>query len=265
MTTRGVRRGAAGVLLLAAMTMGSVTEASAQSRRGSRDRAPAPRAWVDVSLVGADPIGEFGDLVDGGFGLNLGGRFAIDDAAAVSLRLDGGFMIYGHERTSLCFPPPIGCRIGADLTTTNQIGYLGVGPEFSLPGSVSPYVFGTVGFSYFGTSSSLSGLDDDEDLFNTRHYSDFVTATRLGGGIRTRVGATSHGPVAFDIGVEYHRNGVAEYLREGDILDHPDGSITLFPNRTEANMVVLRLGVSFGFGARSDDRRDDRSRRRRGR
>lgn len=264
MTTTGWRV-STGMLLLAAVTMGSAVDAAAQDWRGSRDNSGTPRGWVDVSLVGADPIGDFGDLVDGGFGANVGGRFAIDRAGALSLRLDGGFMVYGHERTSLCFPPPIGCRIGADLTTTNHIGYVGVGPEFAIPGSVSPYVFGTVGFSYFGTSSSISGLNDGEELFNTRHYSDFVTATRVGGGIRTRVGSTDAGPVAFDIGVEYHRNGVAEYLREGDILDHPDGSITLFPNRTEANMLVLRLGVSFGFGGRSDDRRQERPRGRRGR
>ncbi len=79
------------------------------------------------------------------------------------------------------------------------------------------------------------------------------------------MGATNRGPIAINLGVEYHRNGVAEYLNEGDILDHPDGSITLFPNRTEANMLVLRLGVSFGLGGRSDDRDDRRSRGRRGR
>ena len=259
----GGRISAGVMVLLVSGLMGSVEEAEAQSRRGSNDWAP--RGWVDINLVGADPVGEFGELVDGGFGANVGGRLAIDNAGAVSLRLDGGFMVYGHERTSLCFPPPIGCRIGADLTTTNHIGYLGVGPELAIPGAVSPYVFGTVGFSYFGTSSSLSGLDDDEDLFNTRHYSDWVTATRLGGGIRTQVGSTSHGPVAIDVGVEYHRNGVAEYLSEGDILDHPDGSITLFPNRTEANMLVMRLGVSFGLGGRDDDRQDRRARGRRGR
>ncbi len=264
MTTRGGWRISAGVLMVAAMTMGSAVEAAAQTRRGSRDSA-APRGWVDLNIIGADPVGEFGELVDGGIGANVGGRLAIDRIGAVSLRLDGGFMVYGHERESLCFPPPIGCRIGADLTTTNHIAYLGVGPEFSLPGAVSPYVFGTVGFSYFGTSSSLSGLDDDENLFETRHYSDWVTATRFGGGIRARVGATNSGPVAIDVGVEYHRNGVAEYLREGDILDHPDGSITLFPNRTEANMMVLRVGVSFGFGGGNDDRRDDPPRRGRGR
>jgi hypothetical protein len=57
--------------------------------------------------------------------------------------------------------------------------------------------------------------------------------------------------VLVDLGATYHRNGVAEYLRKGDIVDHPDGSIELFPNRTEANLVVFRVGVSFGLGGGS--------------
>jgi hypothetical protein len=73
--------------------------------------------------------------------------------------------------------------------------------------------------------------------------------------VRFRVGRTSGGPVLVDIGAEYHRNGVAEYLRRGDILDHPDGTITLFPNRTEANLVTFQVGVSFGLGGGARDGR----------
>ena len=39
----------------------------------------------------------------------------------------------------------------------------------------------------------------------------------------------------------------ARYLTEGDIVDHPDGSISFLENRAEANMVVFRLGVSVGI------------------
>jgi hypothetical protein len=48
--------------------------------------------------------------------------------------------------------------------------------------------------------------------------------------------------------VEYHGNGIAEYLREGDIVDFDDGSIQIFPNRTEANLLEFRVGVTFGIG-----------------
>ncbi len=250
MKTTGVRRwAAAGIGAGIALALGAGI-APVDAQLLERVRESGPRIWLDVNLGGADPVGEFGELVDDGFGVQAAGRFALDPLGIALLRVDGGFLIYGRERQAICFPPPIGCRIGADLVTTNQIAYAGVGPEVQIPGNVSPYLFGTVGFSWFGTTSELDEFDDfdDDGFFRTRNYDDFVLAGRLGGGLRVRVGGTGAGPVMVDFGVEYHRNGVAEYLRRGDILDHPDGSITLFPNRTEANLMLLRVGVSFGFG-----------------
>jgi len=244
------------------------TEAAAAQERGpygqhiERREARNPRFALGLRLMGADAVGEFEQFVDGGFGGEAGFRFGLDRRSILGLRVDGGFMIYGHERQALCFPVPIGCRIGADLTTTNTVAYGGIGPELAIPGSVSPYVFATYGFSWFATQSSLSGVDDwNEDLFNTRNYDDFVGAQRFGGGLRFAVGG---GNVAIDLGAEYHRNGVAEYLREGDILDNPDGSITIFPNRSEANFTTFRVGVQIGLGGGGDDRWDERERRRRG-
>jgi hypothetical protein len=244
-------------------TTASAADAAAQRRdRTPPDQEVRPSAWVGVEFIAADPVGDFGVLVDDGYGLELEGRFPIGLDGALALRLDGGFIVYGHESRGMCFPPPVGCRIGVDLTTTNNIAFVGIGPELAVPGRISPYVNGSVGLSWFATQSSLSGLDDYEERFNTRNYSDLVTAARVGGGLRLRVARTSKGPILLDLGGTYHRNGVAEYLREGDILDHPDGSIELFPNRSEANLVVFRAGLSFGLGGgHADDRRRGRSRR----
>lgn len=250
------KRGATLVLVAMALT---ALPAGAQWRdRGpDQEHVGPPRAWVGIALQGADPQGEFGALVDNGFGLEVEGRFPVALDGGFSLRVDGGFLVYGNERRDVCFPPPVGCRIGLELNTTNTIATLGVGPELAVPGRVSPYINASVGLSYFVTSSSLDGADDfdDRDLFNTRNYSDLVTAGRLGGGVRFQVGRIDRGPILVDIGAEYHRNGVARYLRRGDILDHPDGSITIFPNRTEANLVTFQVGVSFGLGGGGTDRR----------
>lgn len=205
-------------------------------------RSEVPRFYLDLALLGANPVGDFGALVDAGFGVQAGLRFRLGERSPILLRLDGGGMIYGHERIDVCFPAPIGCRVGADLTTTNSVGYMGVGPEIAVPGPFGPYVYGTVGFSYFSTTSELEDYAGTESYFETRNYSDLVGAARVGGGIRFRVGGP--GSMSVDVGLEYHRNGMAEYLRKGDILDHPDGSITVFPNRTEANFVSFRVGVA---------------------
>jgi hypothetical protein len=78
-----------------------------------------------------------------------------------------------------------------------------------------------------------------------------VLALRAGGGLRFRFGGP--GSLAMDVGAEYHRNGVTEYLVEGDIVDNPDGSVTLYPNRSEANLLSFRIGVSIPFGGGRDD------------
>jgi hypothetical protein len=83
---------------------------------------------------------------------------------------------------------PFGCRIGLDLTTTNNIAFGGVGPELAVPlGAIEPYARATMGFSYWFTNSSLSGYDDEAEFGNTTHLSDGMLAWRAGAGVRMRV------------------------------------------------------------------------------
>lgn len=251
--------------MVAALTLLAVAAPAAGQWRDRDDRRNdrkdedwwgGPSAYVGIGFVAADPVGEFGRFVDDGFGLNLEGRFPVSGAGPLALRLDGGFVVYGHERQGMCFPPPVGCRIGVDLNTYNTIAYLGVGPELAGDGSVAPYVNGSVGLTWFYTNSSLSGADDWDTNFNTTNYSDWATSLRAGGGVRFRVGGSSARPVLLDVGAQYHRNGQADYLREGDIVDYPDGTIELYPIRSEANLVTFNVGVSFGVGGRGDRARD---------
>jgi hypothetical protein len=211
-------------------------------RRGER-----PAGWFGVGLVGAGPLGELGDYIEAGGGGQFYGMVPLDPEGRVRLRGDFGFLIYGHERQRLCFSYPVGCRIGMDLTTTNSVLYGGVGPEVALAsGAVEPYLNASLGFSYFATTSALSGDRDYEEFASTTNFSDANFAWRAGGGLRIRL-SQGRKPVALDLGVERHENGVADFLTEGDIVDHPDGSITLYPNRSEANMVTFRLGVTVGI------------------
>ena len=211
------------------------------------ERAGA-QARVDISLLGADPVGELGHYVDAGGGIQFGGAIPLDGRRGhLRLRTDFGFIIYGYESRRVCLSAPVGCRIELDLNTTNGIFFGGVGPEVVLAtGSVEPYLNASMGFSYFATTSSLQGTWDSEDFANTTNFDDFMWSWRAGGGMRVRVSGGRR-PVFVDLGVEHHQNGLADFLTEGDIEDHPDGSITLYPNRAEANMTAFRVGVSIGF------------------
>lgn len=241
-----MRRGVIVRLTLSALLL-SAGGVEAQRREG-------PGGFVGFGFVAADALGEMGLLVDHGFGLQFEGGAPVAADGHLRLRGDLGFVVYGHERQFLCYG--ISCRVGSDLTTTNSILFGGVGPELVLAtGALEPYVNATAGLSAFVTSSSLDDHDGYGPYFETTNYSDVVFALKVGGGLRMRVG---HGrrPVFVDFGVDRHVNGVADYLTVGDIVDNPDGSITVYPNRTEADLMTFRVGVTIGFPSGGDrDRR----------
>ena len=210
----------------------------------------APRVFIDGTFVGAQPTGEFGLNVDEGWGFELGGRYTLDSAGLLSVRASLGFINYGNETLRFC--SFYGCRVGVDLDTRNNILFFGVGPEFGIQlGPLRPYARAALGIGYFETTSGISHGDSDYTYADTNNFDDLVFQRRVGAGLELRV-SNGRNPVWLDFGADYHHNGVANYLREGDIVDQPDGSIVIFPRRTEANLWSFRLGVSVGIGRDGD-------------
>ena len=206
-----------------------------------------PRGYLDFTLVGAQPTGEFGLIVERGWGFELGGRYEVDPVGLFRLRGSIGFINYGNETLQFC--SVYSCRVGADLDTQNNILFLGVGPELAIQvGPLRPYGRVSLGLSYFVTTSGLSGSDDwaGYTYANTNNWEDVVFQTRMGAGLGIRL-STGGRPVFLDVGADYHHNGRATYLREGDIVDQPDGSVVIYPRRTDANLWNFRVGVSVGI------------------
>jgi len=213
---------------------------------GQEEWQMLPRAHVGINLVVGDPVGEFDRFVGEGFGADFFGRLPLDPAGVLSLRADLGFLIYGYESKRVCFEG-VGCRVQARLQTTNNIFFGGVGPELAIPlPRARPYVNALLGFSYFNTSSSLEDLWGGESHFDTENFGDGTMAWAVGGGIDLNL-KRGRVPVDLSLGFRYHQNGRMEYLTEGDIVDNPDGSITLYPVVSEANLMSYHLGVSIGI------------------
>ncbi len=234
---------AAGVLVALVVLAGGAR--AQQLRRDYAGRGPA--GWVGIDLVGADPISPLDLYFDRGFGAQIFGALPLEATSYLRLRADLGFVIYGDEHRSVCFGGNVGCRIDLDMNTTNSIVYGGLGPEVVLAnGPIEPYLYASFGFTYFVTSTSLRGTNDLESFASSTNFSDGMLAWRGGGGLRMRL-SSGRTPVSLDVGLERHQNGVAEFLTKGDIIDHPDGSITVLPNRSEANLVTFRMGVSVGI------------------
>lgn len=238
-----------GPLRLAGLFAAIATLGLPASLRAQEVEVFAPtRVEVGGGLLGAVSTGEFADFVDGGFGFGGSAHYRLVPSGVAGLGVIGGFIIYGSERNRVCLSPTVTCRIEVDVTTTNSIAFIGFGPRLALPdGRVRPYLDGFGGVAYFSTSSSVSGTrSQDGDFASTRNFSDATFAWGGGGGLQVLVsgGAT---PVALDVAVRYHDNGTAEYLREGDIEDLPNGEIVLHPTRSDTNFVTIMLGVSVGL------------------
>jgi hypothetical protein len=218
------------------------------------------RANVGANLIVGDPVGEFDDFVGTGFGAEFFGRFPLDPMGILSLRGDLGFLVYGHESKRVCFEG-VGCRVQARLQTTNNIAFGGIGPELALPlRQARPYLHAFMGFAYFNTSSSLEDLWGNPADFYTENYGDGTFSWGLGGGLELNL-RRGRVPIDLNLGVRYHENGRVKYLTEGDIVDNADGSVTMYPILSEANLMTYRFGITIGIprgGDASQGRGHDR-------
>ncbi len=226
---------------------------------GAQSWTTPARFTLGASGVAAAPRGEFRDNV--GAGVQGGGvtgtaLLRLDPIGILSLRLDGGGIWYGNETQRVSVISP---RIGANVTTTNSLGDLSIGPELAVPvGPFRPYVNASVGVHAFSTSSTLKGLRNsdqyDDGEFTTNHQNDATFAYGFGGGVRVPVGP-KRWDFAVDLGSRYFRGGMAEYLTEGDIVDNPDGTLTLNTRQSRTDYQTFYLGFTVGLHSSPSSRR----------
>lgn len=202
-----------------------------------------PKGYVGFNASLARPVGEFLEHVEWGGGLGMYGVVNLDRRSQIGLRVGGSFVIYGHESYPAQLLPNTG-RIWVDVETENFIVDFGIGPQFTFGrGPMRPYVYGTAGFSYFATVSSLDGVDGGPDFAHTTNFDDVTYALTGGGGIMFRLSRK----VSLDVSTQWTLNGDVEYLTRGDIVDYPDGTIVMFPTRSEANLMTFRTGLAIAL------------------
>jgi hypothetical protein len=217
---------------------------------GPGTRSGEPRFMGGLSFSVGDPKGEFKSYVDQGFGVGGHGLARLGSEGVFAIRLDAGFLNYGNETIRLPLSSrPGGGRIQLDLTTSNNIFWMGVGPQLMAPrGPVRPYVNGTAGFSYFATTSSVEGRDNDNEPFaHDTNFDDATFSWGAGGGVLIPVHRSARNIVFIDVGARYHDNGRnVRYLREGGIRDLPNGDVELDVIQSRADLLTWHIGVSIG-------------------
>ena len=210
-----------------------------------QDLSEPTRFGVGVAFLVSEPKEGFNNNVGLGFGIGGGLQYHVDRTGWFSVRFDTSWLRYGHETKRVPFSQTVGGRILVDVSTENSILALGIGPGFSVPfGPVRPYL--NAGFSglLFRTASSVSGIrSSDEPIANTTNLTDWTRAWVAGTGIRIPLGRNS--PASLDLGLRYHRGGEALYLREGSIIDNPDGSVSINPLNSRTPFMMYSLGIRF--------------------
>ena len=176
--------------------------------------------------------GRFHDFVKAAGGFGAYGTLPIALRGGLALRADLSVLFHGFDSWS---GPPA-------FDTESYITSLRAGPQVALRlGRVQLYGFWAGGFSYFATDANPD--DACECAFTQTLHDDLTWVSEVGGGVRVALGRWPSGP-ALDLGVRAMRNGLASYVTGGGVTQNSDGSFTVRPIRSEANLLLIQLGVS---------------------
>ena len=229
---------------LAALGLACMAPAAAAAQTTDDALARPIRAHVGVNGYYAQPVGDFADRIDQGWGGELNGTWLVGEAGVFGLRFDGGAMAYGRQRTRECLTTS--CLVEVDITTSNNLAYVAVGPQLMAPaGPIRPYVAGQVGWTFLWTDSRVEGSNNQNEPFaSTRNFSDNTFSYGGTGGLLIPLVQNARNPVSIDLGVRYLRNGNVEYLRKGDIIINPGGPPTFNVQRSRADLLTYHVGVS---------------------
>ena len=202
--------------------------------RGLREVEPSVGPQAGVNFMFGIPQGEFRQFVR-----SVGGFDAFITApvtrSGLGVRLEGSMLFHGGN-----------CYYACGLETTSYIGTLRAGPQITLgTGSVRLYGLATAGFSYFATDVNDHYGCGCYGSYGNTLVDDFSGSWEAGGGVQMYMGR--RGRVALDLGARYQDNGRATYLTDSSIRSNGDGTFTVTPIRSSANLVLYHLGVSFSF------------------
>ena len=193
----------------------------------------------------AAPLGEFKDHVESGFGIGGGGVLYLADQRYAALRAEISWVDYGSETVRRPLSPTIPF-VDVDVETTHSLILIGVGPQVFLSnGPIRPYIYGTVGFSVFSTQTSVKGDLEDEPIATTSNFDDTNLLLTGGGGLAVKIMGEGDESFHLDLSVVYNHNGLAEYVTEGGLRELPRGGWVADPVESDANLITIRVGISF--------------------
>lgn len=225
-----------GLFSLASLLLGQAGPSAVDS-----NAVVIPRWQVGLAVDIGQPVGDFKQHVNNAAGLQAHVLLRLDRHGRAAIRLQGGWLNYGHESQRSCLDTLPSCRVAVNVTTTNGILSLGVGPQFALPlGPLRTYGYGLVGVSRFATLSGIGGGIVPDIVAADENFGDAGLVWSGGVGLQLPV----HQRTTIDVGVAYQGHGRRNYLIKGGLTDNPDGSLAFDIKRSHAALVAIRVGVT---------------------
>jgi len=191
-------------------------------------------------VVGSFPQGDWGQIA--GFGLALDGSDVIKKPGKTfGIRSSMG-LLYNFSRTVDVPTSQLGANDNLDIETKNWSLFFGIGPELVLSNKeVSPFIFGTVGFDTYWTSSTLSGTAGGSSYSAEHGDSRIAFAWAAGLGFRRKVGPGYQ----MELSAEYRSGTDHQYLRPEDVTSS-GGSVTANRTSHSSDQILIRLGTVLG-------------------
>lgn len=203
--------------------------------------AVLPRWYVGGGADIGQPVGGLKRHVSNAAGLHGHVLLRLDREGVAAIRMQGGWLNYGHESQRSCLDTLPSCRVAVNVTTANGILSLGVGPQLSFPlGPLRTYGYALVGMSRFATVSGLGGGLVPDIVGGDENFGDGGAVWSGGVGMQWPV----HQRTTIDIGIAYQGHGRRNYLIAGGVTDKPDGSLAFDVQRSQANLFAISVGVT---------------------
>ena len=222
-----MRRFGASVLMLIAV-------ANTLAGQRSRLREARGHGFGGLTLVVAEPLGDFKRTGDVAAGLTLFGVLPLERGGTLGLRLDGAYMVYDASYH------------GWGVSSNSQFATLAVGPQATLGrGPVRLYAFATYGGSVFWSSVTDDGYCGcyNRDVFSLDGH---TTSTRqVGTGIQIGL-SRRRTAIAIDLGLREMQHARVTYVPAGGFTDNGDGTFTVERVTTPVHLRVFQVGVSLG-------------------
>jgi hypothetical protein len=214
------------------------------AQEGLREVRPEHHGvYGGINLSVGVPTGEFDQNVNVSPGIGLNVVIPFTSTGSLGVLIQGGVLIYGSQTRRIPLAGTSGL-VSVDLTTTNYLGFLGAGLQYSpRHGGFRPYLNGTLGGSYLATESEVKGTNNVESFANTTNFDDLVFAATAGGGFYVPVGKK----IAIDLGAQFHWGGQADYLTKHGIIDNGDGTTSFNPSTSRTDLVRIQVGLEFGI------------------